>query len=526
MKSTTNSEEIEELSYIVNQASQDIDAWKAHLLRSINQDLARFDVLKKLKPNSVLLMLDWAMKYLPKKYRESQTDWFGKRGIPWHITVAITRDSDGKMQMLTFVHIFKSCTQDSSSVLAVIEDVFKQMKAVTPQITNYYLRADNAGCYHAATTLLGVKQLATMHNISLTQFDFSDPQGGKGSCDRKAASIKSKMKIHLNSGHDVETPEQMKHAIESSGGVPGLRVMPCDPQPTSALPSIKWKGISFLNNFEYTDKGIRVWRAYGIGNGELVKWTEFSLPPCNSIKKVKPADESAPEASFVVVSAKRRLQSNTTEANSQEARDPDSDDETDNDLEIEASKLFLCEEEGCIKSYQTFSGLQKHLDCGKHVYQLEHETFQDKAMTQYATKLEQGSSDVVPTIDVQPMQQDPRQLPSLKMGWALKSSKGRKLLTVAQKKYLMAQFNIGEQTGHKVDPVTASKSMRKAKDVDGARLFSADEFLTSKQVASFFSRVAKKKVHVLFYDYCICLYLLLFFSLTIRDRSMTRVTFG
>lgn len=179
------------------------------------------------------------MKYLPKKYRESQTDWFGKRGIPWHITVAITRDSDGKMQMLTFVHIFKSCKQDSSSVHAVIEDVFKQLKAVAPQITTYYLRADNAGCYHAATTLLGVKQLATMHNISLTQFDFSDPQGGKGSCDRKAASIKSKMKIHLNSGHDVETPEQMKQAIESLGGVPGLRVMPCDPQPTSALPSKK-----------------------------------------------------------------------------------------------------------------------------------------------------------------------------------------------------------------------------------------------------------------------------------------------
>lgn len=118
-------------------------------------------------------------------------------------------------------------------------------------------------------------------------------------------------------------------------------------------------------------------------------------------------------------------------------------------------------------------------------------------MTQYATKLEQGSTDVVPTIDVQPMQQDPHQLPSLKMGWALKSSKGRKLLTVAQKEYLMAQFNIGEQTGHKVDPVTASKSMRKAKDVDGARLFSADEFLTSKQVASFFSRVAKKKVRLI-----------------------------
>ena len=40
------------------------------------------------------------------KYRESQADWYGKRGIPWHLTVAITKDSNEKMQMLTFAHIF------------------------------------------------------------------------------------------------------------------------------------------------------------------------------------------------------------------------------------------------------------------------------------------------------------------------------------------------------------------------------------------------------------------------------------
>ena len=48
LREKPQSEEIEELSYQVNQAVQDIEAWKAHLLRCINQDLARVDVLNKL----------------------------------------------------------------------------------------------------------------------------------------------------------------------------------------------------------------------------------------------------------------------------------------------------------------------------------------------------------------------------------------------------------------------------------------------------------------------------------------------
>ena len=36
------------------------------------------------------------MKYMPRKYREAQSDWFAKRGLPWHITVAIRRSDDTK----------------------------------------------------------------------------------------------------------------------------------------------------------------------------------------------------------------------------------------------------------------------------------------------------------------------------------------------------------------------------------------------------------------------------------------------
>ena len=85
-----SSEEREALLFGVKQGKAAIWTWKSHLLHSVNQDSARAENLEKLDKSSVLLAQDWAMKYLPRKYRESQTDWFGKRGIPWHVTVATT----------------------------------------------------------------------------------------------------------------------------------------------------------------------------------------------------------------------------------------------------------------------------------------------------------------------------------------------------------------------------------------------------------------------------------------------------
>ena len=131
MENLTDGEK-EELSFKVTLATDNILAWKAHILRSIDQDRARVELLDMLDETSVLLVQDWAMKYLPRKYRESQTDWFGKRGIPWHISVAF-RKLDEQIELLTFCHIFKSCTQDSSAVLAVMANVIEQLKSTMPR---------------------------------------------------------------------------------------------------------------------------------------------------------------------------------------------------------------------------------------------------------------------------------------------------------------------------------------------------------------------------------------------------------
>ena len=95
------------------------------------------------------------------------------------------------MEMMSFVHLFESCNQDGCAVLAILYDVFGQLKSIMPHLKSIYLRQDNAGCYHCALTLITARQVAELNDRCLSRMDFLDPQEGKGSCDRKAATINS-----------------------------------------------------------------------------------------------------------------------------------------------------------------------------------------------------------------------------------------------------------------------------------------------------------------------------------------------
>ena len=57
----------------------------------------------------------------------------------------------------------------------------------------------------------------------------------------------------------------------------------------------------------------------------------------------------------------------------------------------------------------------------------------------------------------------------------------------------MKKFITGEQTGKKVNAASVARSMIKARDTNGERLFTSAEFLTCQQIASYFSRLASKR---------------------------------
>ena len=71
------------------------EEWKSQLLRSVHQDTAKSEIIDNLKPSQVLLIMDWAIKFIPTSFRKTERDWFGKKGKSWHLTVAITKAEDG-----------------------------------------------------------------------------------------------------------------------------------------------------------------------------------------------------------------------------------------------------------------------------------------------------------------------------------------------------------------------------------------------------------------------------------------------
>ena len=46
------------------------------MLRVINQERAKSNILDNLGKHQCLIVMEWAMKWLPKRFRETQSEWF------------------------------------------------------------------------------------------------------------------------------------------------------------------------------------------------------------------------------------------------------------------------------------------------------------------------------------------------------------------------------------------------------------------------------------------------------------------
>ena len=134
--------------------------------------------------------------------------------------------------------------------------------------------------------------------------------------------------------------------------------------------------------------------------------------------------------------------------------------------------------------------MQRHLDCGRHKRELERNTLLDKAaLTTYAEALE-GQTAGVPQLETCTMPVSAHNDSNMRMGWALKTFGSKVRFTSTQVSYLTSKFKIGEETGQKTNPASVARA---GKDANGNPLFTYEYFLTSTQIASFFSPLASKK---------------------------------
>ena len=60
--------EKEILQYDIQEACSRIEAWKAHILTVIHQDAHKYEVLRKLTEDTAFVIIDFAMKFLSRRY--------------------------------------------------------------------------------------------------------------------------------------------------------------------------------------------------------------------------------------------------------------------------------------------------------------------------------------------------------------------------------------------------------------------------------------------------------------------------
>ena len=144
-----------------------------------------------------------------------------------------------------------------------MEQVMRSLKTENSELTIAFFRSDNAECYHNSTMLAGCCSVGAATRITLSRVDLSDPQGGKDPCNCKAATINAHVGRFINDGYNVQTVEGLETAMLSAGGLTGIRVALVDLLGIKEN-SIKWDGISLINNLQYMDTTITVWWSYNV----------------------------------------------------------------------------------------------------------------------------------------------------------------------------------------------------------------------------------------------------------------------
>lgn len=289
--------EREEVKHDFEVSAEKVLAWRDHSIRTVNQDTCKRDILENLKSHEVLIIADWAMKYLPQTFRETQSEWFGKQGISWHMICAVfchphsdDMHNKEKFDIISMIHLIEEGKQGWHLVSQIFGNAFQTLKSIHPHLRDVYIRSDNAGCYHALPMLSYLWKFRDELPLTVKEYNFSEAQSGKDLCDSRTGTCRLHMLNYVNEGNDIINAMQMKSALESHGGIRNTYVSVVDllaePQPPLLFGQLKSFQISQFNNFSFQDDGMVAYKAYGIG-GKLISAEDMTRISENLLLKDK-----------------------------------------------------------------------------------------------------------------------------------------------------------------------------------------------------------------------------------------------
>ncbi|CAC5412492.1 unnamed protein product [Mytilus coruscus] len=152
-------------------SGKQISAWHSHCIRTVHQDTAKQDILSNLKPNEVLVIMDWAMKFIPFLHRENKRT-FWEKGMSWHFCMCSNK-AKGSTELKCYIHILDDGVQGWFTVTNILSDVMVALKKQN-NVNMCFPKSDNAGCCYHCGSLLAFIQAQNLKGapIQIKQYNF------------------------------------------------------------------------------------------------------------------------------------------------------------------------------------------------------------------------------------------------------------------------------------------------------------------------------------------------------------------
>ena len=108
---------------------------------------------------SVVILVDYKMKFEAIRFREKTTEFFGKKGMSWHGAVIFYKANDSainqteaadtmELSNLFFDHLISNdMTQDCVAVCSILDAILARLRIELPSVQRFWLLSDNARCY-------------------------------------------------------------------------------------------------------------------------------------------------------------------------------------------------------------------------------------------------------------------------------------------------------------------------------------------------------------------------------------------
>ena len=216
-------EKIEDMKFLVNKCLHKLTIYISHLVRVCHESMYFNEAVANLPLNTALLQADHKMKVPPLFSRESQVEFYGKKGMTLFGALIIWRNHAGELEYSSqmFFATSSDSTQDCFSTLGYLEQILIEFAMLVPHIEKIQIFTDGAATFAGSVMRVCIPIMLASIGYELVEANTGESGNGKSLVDANFACVIPAITRHvvqMEGKGDVTSPETLVCALNATMG--------------------------------------------------------------------------------------------------------------------------------------------------------------------------------------------------------------------------------------------------------------------------------------------------------------------